>query len=115
MHRSSRGAQPRYPCAALKNAGKIATVFFCCAFLLVGLGVVFLCWLGTFVLQIFLSKADNPWLGLILPGITFGLILYICTWAPDFDTIWYGLSRGNIPTVIYLLTYFFVRKRKKKR
>ena len=26
MHRSSRGAQPRYPCAALKNAGKIATV-----------------------------------------------------------------------------------------
>ena len=75
----------------------------------------FLCWHGTFVLQIFLSKADNPWLGLILPGITFGLILYICTWAPAFDTLWYGLSRGNIPTVIYLLTYFFVRKRKKKR
>ena len=90
-------------------------MFFSSAFLLVGLGVVFLCLLGTFVFQIFLSKADNPWLGLILPGITFGLILYICTWAPDFDTIWYGLSRGNIPTVIYLLTYFFVRKRKKKR
>ena len=90
-------------------------MFFLPAFLLVGIATMFLIWIGTFVLQIFLSKADNPWLGLILPGITFGVILYVCTLAPDFDTIWYGLTRANIPTVVYLLIYFFVRKRKKKR
>ena len=84
-------------------------------FLLVGIAAVFLVWLGTFILQIFLSKADNPWLGLILPGITFGVILYACTMAPDFDTIWYVLTRANIPTAVYLLIYFFVRRRKKKR
>ena len=88
-------------------------VFFLSAFLLVGIAAVFLVWLGTFILQIFLSKADNPWIGLILPGITFGLILYISTMAPDFSTAWIGLSRGNIATAIYLLIYFFVRKRKK--
>ena len=88
------------------------------AFLSAGIAVVFLVWLGTFILQIFLSKADNPWLGLILPGVTFGVILYICTYAPDFDTVWYGLTRANIPTAVYLLTYFIVRivrKRKKNR
>lgn len=84
-------------------------------FLLVGIAAVFLVWLGTFILQIFLSKADNPWLGLILPGITFGVILYACTMAPDFDTIWYVLTRANIPTAVYLLIYFSVRRRKKKR
>ena len=90
-------------------------MFFLPAFLLAGIAAVFVVWLGTFIWQIFPSKADNPWLGLILPGITFGLILYISTMAPDISTAWYGLSRGNIPTVIYLLTYFFVRWRKKKR
>jgi len=90
-------------------------VFFLPAFLLVGIAAVFLVWLGTFILQIFLSKADNPWLGLILPGVTFGVILYACTLTPDFDTVWYGLTRANIPTAVYLLIYFIVRKRKKKR
>ena len=90
-------------------------MFFLPAFLLAGMAAVFVVWLGTFIWQIFLSKADNPWLGLILPGITFGLILYICTMTPDFSTAWYGLSRGNIPTVVYLLTYFLVRRRKKKQ
>ena len=88
--------------------------FILSAFLLAGIVVMFLLWIGTFVLQIFLSKADNPWVGLILPGITFGLILYISTMAPDFSTAWIGLSRGNIATAIYLLIYFFFRKRKKK-
>ena len=89
--------------------------FFLSFFLMIGLAVMLLVWLGTFILQIFLSKANNPWLGLILPGITFGLILYICTMTPDFATAWYGLSRGNIATAIYLLIYFFCRKRKKRR
>ena len=52
-------------------------MFFLPAFLLVGIAAVFVVWLGTFIWQIFLSKADNPWLGLILPGITFGLIMLI--------------------------------------
>ena len=82
-----------------------------------GLIAVFVCWLGTFVLQIFLSRRDSPWPGLILPGVTFGLLLYICTMAPDRYTVWYGMTRGNIPTAVYLVTYFIVRivrKRKKK-
>ena len=84
-------------------------------FLLVGIAVMLVIWFGTFILQIFLSKTDNPLPGLILPGITFALILYISTMAPDLYTVWYGMSRGNIPTAIYLLIYFFVRRRKKKR
>lgn len=52
-------------------------MFFLPAFLLAGIAAVFVVWLGTFIWQIFLSKADNPWLGLILPGITFGLIMLI--------------------------------------
>ena len=70
-------------------------MFFLPAFLLAGMAAVFVVWLGTFIWQIFLSKADNPWLGLILPGITFGLILYISTMAPDSYTVWYVLSRGE--------------------
>ena len=66
-------------------------MFFLPAFLLAGMAAVFVVWLGTFIWQIFLSKADNPWLGLILPGITFGLILYISTMAPDSYTVWYVL------------------------
>ena len=90
-------------------------MFFLSSFLLVGIAAVFLVWLGTFIWQISLSRADSPWPGLILPGVTFGVILYACIYAPDFYTVWYGFTRGNIPTAVYLLTYFFVRRRKKKR
>lgn len=93
-------------------------MFFLPAFLLTGMAAVFMVWLGTFVWQIFLSKADNPWLGLILPGVTFGVTLYICRYAPDSYTLWLLLTSGGIPTAVYLLTYFIVRivrKRKKKR
>ena len=37
-------------------------MFFLPAFLLAGIAAVFVVWLGTFIWQIFLSKADNPWL-----------------------------------------------------
>ena len=79
-----------------------------------GIGMMTLVLIGTFVLQIFLSKMKNPWAGLILPGFTFGFILLLCTMTPDFATAWLGLSRGNIPTAIYLLIYFFFHRKKKK-
>ena len=90
------------------------SVVFLAAFMWVGIGIMILLFIGTFILQIFLSKMKNAWAGLILPGITFGFILLLCTMTPDFSTAWIGLSRGNIPTIIYLLIYFFFRKRKKK-
>ena len=93
------------------------------AFLSIGILSVFmwvfilmmiLLFIGTFILQIFLSRMRNPWAGLILPGIIFGFIFLLCTMTPDFYTALLMFSRGNIPTVIYLLIYFFFRKRKKK-
>ena len=87
--------------------------FFLSVFMMAGLVALFLVLIGTFILQIFLSKANTPWPGLIFPGISFGFILYLCAMTPDFSTAWIGLSRGNIVTAIYLLIYFFVRKRRK--
>lgn len=79
-----------------------------------GIILMVLMWLGTFILQIILCKSERPWAGLILPGVTFGTLLYISTLAPDFSTAWLGLSRGNIATVIYLLIYFYFRRKRKK-
>ena len=87
---------------------------FLSAMLWVGIGMIGLVLIGTFILQIFLSKMKNPWAGLILPGFTFGFILLLCTMTPDFETAWLGLSRGNIPTAIYLLIYFLFRRKKKR-
>ena len=70
--------------------------------------------IGTIILQIFLSRMKNPWAGLILPGFIFGFIFLLCTMTPDFSTALLMLSKGNIPTTIYLIIYFFFRKRKKK-
>lgn len=70
---------------------------------------------GTFVLQVFLSKMERPWIGLILPGLSFFFVLILCFYTPDFYTFMLMLIKGNIGTVIYLLIYFIVRRRKKKR
>ena len=78
--------------------------------------VVFL--INTLILQIFLSRMKKPWPGLILPGLTFGFIFLLCTFAPDFDTVWIGMTKGNIPTALYLLIYFlfrFLRRRKQRK
>lgn len=73
-----------------------------------------LLFIGTFVLQIFLSKTKNPWAGLIFPGITFIIVLLLCLMTLDFYTAFIIFIRGNIPTAVYLIIYFICRKREKK-
>lgn len=86
------------------------------AFLSAGLAVMLLLlFLGAAVLQVILCKKENPWAGLVLPGVNFCLLLYIAALAPDFSTAWPVLVLGNIATVIDLLIYYFVRRRKKKQ
>ena len=46
-------------------------------FLLVMLLVFLACCAGVIVLQVFLSKKENKWLGLILPIISFGISLLV--------------------------------------
>lgn len=84
------------------------------ALIWVFIGILLVMFAGTFILEIFLSKMKNPWTGLILPGITFGFIFLLGTMAPDFSTFLLLFGKGNIPTVLYLLIYFFIRRGKKK-
>lgn len=86
-------------------------------FILVALFMMILIFIGTCILQVFLSKTKNPWIGLILPAIPFIVILIISINAMinvDFYTACIVFTKGNIITLIYLLIYFFVRRRKKK-
>ena len=74
------------------------------------------------ILQVFLSKKENKWLGLILPTITFliGLLYPLSTAVPmsgitlefilELLTVW---VIGNIPTIIFLAIYFVCRKKMK--
>lgn len=71
--------------------------------------------IGTLILQIFLSKMKNPWVGLILPGIVLSVVLTICLMAPDFSTALLVFCRGNVGTLIYLVIYIFFRFRRKKK
>lgn len=78
---------------------------------------------GIIILQIFLSKRENKWLGLILPviGIMFsvmgvsGLAVYDTqsTGATIFQLIMVFLL-SNIPTIILLAVYFGCREKFKK-
>jgi predicted permease len=78
---------------------------------------------GIIILQIFLSKRDNKWLGLILPVISImfsvmgvlGLAVYDnqSTVATIFQLIMVFLL-SNIPTIILLAVYFGCREKFKK-
>ncbi len=86
-------------------------------FILVALVMIILIFIGTCILQVFLSKTKNPWIGLILPSISFIVVLIISINTMinvDFYTACITFAKGNIITLIYLLIYFFVRRRKKK-
>lgn len=73
------------------------------------------------VIQIFLSKAESKWIGLILPALTFlcsllvtlGLLVMMI-YMPGADTILmlFGLFiLGNIPTVILLVVNYVCREK----
>ncbi len=78
---------------------------------------------GTIALQIFLSKRENKWLGLILPIISliFSIftILSMMVYANQSiaETIYQFVMAfllSNIPTIILLAIYFACREKFKK-
>ena len=78
--------------------------------------------IGFIWLQVFLSKKDNKWLGLILPIITFlfGLLYPLINMVAPSDGVTVGFVMqmllvwllGNIPTIVLLLIYFSCRQKK---
>ena len=78
---------------------------------------------GTVLLQIFLSKRESKWPGLVLPAITFlyaiVLLLNMARFVSMAHPVLAALGVflfGNIPTLILLAIYFACRSgRKKKR
>lgn len=83
-------------------------------FLIIGVGAIFL--------QIFLSRRENKWYGLILPGLSLLVSLLYCInimatgdMLQDTILIFTTFTLANIPTFIFLVIYFICRKGIKKR
>lgn len=76
---------------------------------------------GGVLLQIFLSKREAKWPGLLLPLLTFlySLLMVLGVAAYDGQFPWGPilacLVTGNIPTVILLAIYFACREKLKKK
>ena len=76
---------------------------------------------GVILLQIFLSKRESRWPGLLLPLVTFlySLVMALSVVAYDGGIPWgpilASLILGNIPTVILLAIYFTCREKFRKR
>jgi len=76
---------------------------------------------GLVVLQIFLSKTQSKWPGLILPGCNiflsllavFGFLLFAIAGANVIISAIAILVLFNIPTLIYLAIYIIIRNNKK--
>lgn len=89
--------------------------------------LVILMWIflvGCVLLQIFLSKKESKWFGLILPAITFVFALVpLFNIAVNvgmekselFIQFIGGLLIGNIPTIVLLGIYFGCREKKRAR
>lgn len=85
------------------------------------IGLLFIA--GTILLQIFLSKRESKWLGLVLPMIAFLFsILYplnmvapsegvIAGFAVQMILIW---LLGNIPIIVFLIIYFGCRGKQRR-
>lgn len=82
------------------------------------LWILLLFWLVPFalftLLQIFLCRRENKWLGLILPAISFlGSIAFLLQ-ATEVRAMMLSFLVPNIGTVFYLLIYVGIRRKKKK-
>lgn len=82
------------------------------------LWILLLFWLVPFalftLLQIFLCRKENKWLGLILPAISFlGSIVFLLQ-ATEVRAMMLSFLVPNIGTVVYLLIYVGIRRKKKK-
>ena len=77
---------------------------------------------GGTLLQIFLSKRESKWSGLVLPTITFlwSLLMVLNVTAMEsiravVASVLSALLAGNIPTLILLAIYFTCRGKQKKK
>lgn len=75
---------------------------------------------GGILLQIFLSRRQSRWPGLVLPGLTFLYSLLMVLGVAAFDTLGGGfpwgpilacLIWGNIPTLALLAIYWAAREK----
>lgn len=77
--------------------------------------IITLVWLGLLVggvlLQIFLSRRESRWPGLVLPALGVAVSDGAFPWGPMLAS----LAMGNIPTVVLLAIYAAGRERLKKR
>lgn len=81
---------------------------------------------GGIALQIFLSRRESKWPGLVLPGLVlpgltflYSLLMLLSVAVYDGGFPWgpilASLVGGNIPTVILLAIYFACREKFRKR
>ena len=87
--------------------------------------IITLVWLGLLVggvlLQIFLSRRESHWPGLVLPALPFlyslamALGVAVSDGAFPWGPMLASLAMGNIPTVVLLASYAAGRERLKKR
>ena len=78
---------------------------------------------GVIALQVFLSKRENRWPGLVLPIISFlfSLLYPLNMTAPSegasvgfvMQMLWVWLL-GNVPTIVLLAIYFSCRKKNRR-
>ncbi len=82
------------------------------------LWILLMVWLVPFalfiLLQIFLCRKENKWLGLILPAISFLGSLGFLMQATEVRAMVLAFLVSNIGTVVYLLIYVAIRRKKKK-
>ena len=77
--------------------------------------------IGLVVLQVFLSKRESKWPGLVLPllSVLYSLVMALSAVADNGGIPWgpilASLILGNIPTVILLAIYFACREKFRKR
>lgn len=88
----------------------------------VSLLVLLILGVGGIMLQIFLSKKENRWLGLILPALSFlWSLLYLANLRTEdsiLQTILVALFTivlTNIPTIVLLAIYAACRERRRRR
>lgn len=76
---------------------------------------------GGILLQIFLSRRESRWPGLVLPLLTFfySLVMLLSVTAYNSGFPWGPvlavLVLGNIPTAVLLVIYAVCREKRKKR
>ncbi|MDY5612460.1 hypothetical protein [Dysosmobacter sp.] len=82
--------------------------------------LVLVLWAGVPLLQIFLSKRESRWPGLVLPVLSFlySLVMVLSAAAYDGGIPWgpilASLLLGNIPTVILLAIYAACREKRRR-